>query len=145
MAIVGPVVENLKTKMFSRNPAATEIMLGSRGGLVSFRVWDTATNRFVYAGLYLKRMPVSGKKFGSMNIATGHDGSPDTLLLPVGQYEVSVERYSCRGTDYFTVKPPRETFTVEAGLRTEKDISVDVRQIKPISSYGNPGAEYCKP
>jgi hypothetical protein len=136
-----PVVE----APWSGSPTTTEIKLGNQGSLVSFRVRDTATNRFIWAGLYLKRMPVPGAKFGSMMIATGRDGSPDTLLLPAGQYEVSVERYSCSAADYFTNSPPRETLTVEAGQRIAKDISVDVRLIRPVSSYSNPEAKPCKP
>ena len=127
------------------SPTKVEIMLGSRGGLVSFRVWDTATNRFIYAGLHLTRRPVPSKGFGSMEIATGHDGSPDTLLLPAGRYEVFVQHYSCGEADYFAASTPRETFTVEAGKKLAKDISVDIRRIKPKSSYANPGAEPCKP
>lgn len=61
--------------------ATTKITMGSRVGSISYRVWDKATNRFIRAGLYIKRMPVTGKKFGSVQIATGPDGSPDTLLL----------------------------------------------------------------
>jgi len=129
----------------SGSPTTTEIKLGNRGALVSFRVRDAATDRFIWAGLYLKRMPVPGAKFGSMMIATGRDGSPDTLLFPAGHYEVSVERYSCSGTDYFTNSPPREILTVEAGQRIAKDISVDVRLIKPMSSYNNPEGKPCKP
>lgn len=136
-----PVVET----PWSGSPTMTDIKLGNRGALVSFRVRDAATGHFIWAGLYLKRMPVSGAKFGSMQIATGRDGSADTLLLPAGQYEIFVERYSCDGADYFTVNPPRETLTLEAGQRLAKDISVDVRLIKPTSSYSNPDAKPCKP
>jgi hypothetical protein len=136
-----PVVEASQ----SGSPTTTEITLGNRGALVSFRVWDTATDRFIWAGLDLERMPVSGAKFGSMTIATGRDGSPDVLLLPAGQYQISVERYSCREADYFTVSPPRETLTVESGQRITKDITVDVRLIKPMKSYSNPPGKPCKP
>ena len=81
-----------------------------------------------------------GKKFGSVQIATGRDGSPDTLLLPAGDYEVVVEQYSCGAADYFALNPPRERFAVQAGQVTAKDISVDVRLIKPAKSYANPQA-----
>ena len=123
----------------------TEITLGWRGALVSFRVRDVATDRFIWAGLYLERMPVPGTKFGSMDIATGRDGSPDTLLLPAGQYKVSVERYSCKGVDYLTVRPHQEIFAVQAGQRIAKDISVDVRLIKPVKSKTNPNRTPCNP
>lgn len=127
------------------SPSTTEITLGRRGASVSFRVWDVATNRFIWAGLHLERMPVPDAMFGSMYIATGRDGSPDTLLLPAGQYKVSVERYSCKGVDYLTVRPPQEIFAVEAGQRIAKDISVDVRLIKPVKSETNPNRTPCKP
>jgi hypothetical protein len=136
-----PVVEASQ----SGSPTTTEIKLGSRGALVSFRVRDAATDRFIWAGLDLERMPVSGAKFGSMTIATGRDGSPDILLLPAGQYVISVQRYSCWGSDYFTASPPRETLTVESGQRITKDITVNVRQIKPMKSYSNPRGKPCKP
>ena len=129
----------------SGSPTTTEITLGNRGALVSFRVRDSATERFIWAGLDLERVPVPGAKFGSMTIATGRDGSADTLLLPAGQYEIFIERYSCKGADYFTVSPPRETLTVEAGQRIAKDISIDVRLIQPMKSYNNPRGRRCKP
>jgi len=68
-----PVVEAPR----SGSPTTTEIKLGNRGALVSFRVRDAATDRFIWAGLYLKRMPLPAATFGSMQIATGRDGSPD--------------------------------------------------------------------
>lgn len=129
----------------SGSPTTTEITLGNRGALVSFRVRDAATDSFIWAGLYLERMPVPGAKFGSMDIATARDGSPDTLLLPAGKYKVSVERYSCKGMDYFTVSPPCETMTLEAGQRVAWDILVDVRLIKPMKSYNNPRGKPCQP
>jgi len=125
--------------------ASTEITMGSRGGSLSFRVRDKATDRFIWAELYIQRVPVPGKKFGSVQIATGRDGSPDTLLLPAGDYEVAVEQYSCGGVDYFSVNPPRERFAVQVGQVTAKDISVDVRLIKSAHSYANPQARPCKP
>lgn len=123
-----PVVEASQ----SGPPKTAEITLGDRGGLISFRVRDTATDRFIWAGLYLQRATVPGRKFGSMQIATGRDGSPDRVLLPAGEYVISVEWYSCKGVDYFTVNPPRDTLTVEAGQRSAKDILVDIRAIKPV-------------
>lgn len=136
-----PIVEASR----SGSPTPTEITLGDRGASVSFRVRDTATNRFIWSRLYLERIPVPGATFGSMLIGTGRDGSPDTLLLPAGQYEVSVEWYDCKGADYFTVSPPRETLSVEAGQRIAKDISVDVRLITPMKSPNNPRGKPCRP
>jgi hypothetical protein len=136
-----PVVENSS----SGPPTTTEIVFGNRGASVSFRVRDAATDRFIWAELYIKRVPVPGKEFGSIQIATGRDGSPDTLLLPAGQYEVFVEQYSCDEADYFALNPTPETFAVDAGQRLAKDISVDVRLIKPAKSYANPSGRPCKP
>lgn len=136
-----PIVEASATG----SPTTVEIKLGTRGGLVSFRVWDAASHRFIYAELYVKRMPMPGVVFGSMQIATGRDGSPDTLLLPAGQYEISVEQYSCQEAIYLAASPSRETVIVEAGERLAKDISVDVRLIKAMKSYDNPGGKACEP
>jgi hypothetical protein len=129
----------------SGSPTTTEIRLGNRGGSVSFRVWDVASHRFIYAELSVKRVPEPGAVFGSMQIATGRDGSPDTLLLPAGQYQISIDQYSCREAVYFTANPPRETLTVQAGERLGKDISVDVRLIKNMKSYDNPSGRRCEP
>jgi hypothetical protein len=136
-----PIVEASR----SGSPTPTEITLGNRGASVIFRVWDTATARFIWSRLYLERMPVPGATFGSMVVGTGRDGSPETLLLPAGQYEVSVEWYDCKGADYFTVSPPREVFAVESGERITKDITVDVRLIHPFKSSSHPRREPCKP
>jgi hypothetical protein len=136
-----PVVEASQSGF----PTATEITLGSRGALVSFRVRDTATDRFIWSRLYLERTPVPGKTFGSMLIETGPDGSPDHLLLPAGQYEISVEFYDCKAADYFTASPPREAFTVESGQRITEDITVDVRLIKPMKTHSNPRGKPCRP
>jgi hypothetical protein len=126
-------------------PTATEIKLGKQGGLVSFRVRDMASDRYIRAELQLDRTPVPGAKFGSVRIATGRDGSPDTLLLPAGQYEIGIESYSCRDKDYFADHLLLESLTVEAGEKMEKDFSIDVRAIKPMRSYDNPKAKPCEP
>ena len=137
-----PLVE---TK-WSGTPTTTEIRLENRGSLVSFRVRDAASDSFIWAELGLKRIPPPGTRPGYvLMIATGPDGGPDTVLLPAGQYEISVDQYSCHGVDYFTDGSPRETFELQAGQRIDKLISVDVRLIKPKSSYNNPGAKPCTP
>lgn len=124
--------------------ATTEITMGARGGSVSFRVLDKATDRFIWAGLYIERIPILGKKFGSVQIATGRDGSPDTLLLPAGDYQVSVDQYSCGTVNFFALNPSKRSFTVQAGQVMAKDISVDVRLIKPAKSYANPHGRPCR-
>ena len=137
-----PLVE---TK-WSGTPTTTEIRLENRGSLVSFRVRDAPSDSFIWAELSLKRVPPAGARPGYvLMIATGRDGGPDTVLLPAGQYEISVDQYSCHGVEYFTNGSPRETFALQAGQRIDKSISVDVRLIKPKSSYNNPGAKPCTP
>ncbi len=73
------------------------------------------------------------------------DGSADTLFLPAGEYEFSVESYACNGKDYLAARPVHETLRVEAGQRVAKDISLDVRQIKSLRSYNNPHGKSCEP
>ena len=126
-------------------PVVTEVKFGKQGGLVSFRVRDVASDRFIYAELQLERTPMPGAKFGSMRIATGHDGSPDTLLLPAGQYKISLESYSCHGKTYFTNGARLGPLAVKASEKLEKDFPVDVRVIRPIRSYDNPKANPCEP
>lgn len=123
----------------------TEVTMGSRGGSVSFRVRDKATNRFIWAELYIKRMPVPGKKFGSVQIATDGMALPILCCYRPVTTRLRVEQYSCGAVDYFAFNPPRERFAVQAGQVTVKDISVDVRLIKPAKSYANPQARPCKP
>jgi len=126
-------------------PAMADITLGIRGGLVSFRVMDTATSRFIWASFSVEKVPVANRRFGSMLIATGRDGSPDTLLLPPGPYEISIVQYSCGKADYFARIPPRESLTVTAGQRTTKDISVNVRLIRAAKTHSNPHGKPCIP
>ena len=107
---------------------------------------DAPSDSFIWAELSLKRVPPAGARPGYVRmIATGWDGGPDTVFLPAGQYEISVDQYSCHGVEYFTNGSPRETFALQAGQRIDKSISVDVRLIKPKSSYNNPGAKPCTP
>jgi hypothetical protein len=131
----------------SGSPTTAEITLGRRGALVSLRVRDTATNRFIWTLLHVERMPASGLALGSEDVGTGRDGSADTLLLPAGQYQISVDMYECNEAKYIAVSAPRETLTVEAGQRIAKDISVDVRIIKPAKTKfrGAPRWRPCKP
>ncbi len=129
------------------SPIETEILLGKRGALLSLRVWDKATDRFIWASLHVERMPKTTAYLGTMELATGRDGSADTLLLPAGQYRISVEGYECNGERYITANPHQELLTVEAGQRIEKDISVNVRLIEPVKMnlHGAPYWKPCKP
>jgi hypothetical protein len=129
----------------SETDLRTEIQLGEQGGRVHIRVWDTATQRFIYAQLGVRRLPVAGAKFGSMEIATGRDGSADTLLLPSGTYEFSVKAFACGDQDYFAAAPVRDMVKVEAAQTITKDMWIDVQRIKPVKSYSNPNGSHCVP
>jgi len=98
-----PTVDVLST---ASPPAPVTIELGQRGGKVDLQVWDRATSRFIYAILSIDRRPVEGKKFGSEEIATGMDGSLDTLFLPPGDYVASVVQYQCKGKEFWAAMPP---------------------------------------
>jgi hypothetical protein len=135
-----PVVE-----LSPGNPQHTEVRLGELGGRVNFRVRDTATGRFIWAGLSLERIAIPGEKFGSMTIATGKDGSADTVLLPAGGYEVSVNRFACNDREMFAASLVRKTINVVAGETIDADIIVDVRKIKPSKTSANPHGAYCTP
>lgn len=138
---IAPIIEGAATAP----PAKAVIRLGARGGLVDFRVWDKATGRFIWALVHLERQPVPGARFGSMDFATGRDGSADTLFLPAGDYQYSVEQYACNSTDYVAASTVDGTLKVEAGHRTAKEVSLDVRKIKPVRLFSNPRGKPCKP
>jgi hypothetical protein len=124
------------------NPILTEIRLGRQGGFVSFRVRDVTSDRFIWAELRIERVPpVPEADFNFMRTATG----PPALLLPAAQYKIFLESYSCHGKNYFTDGVPLELFTVEAAKTVTKDLSVDVRAIKPIRSAANPEGQPCEP
>jgi hypothetical protein len=125
-------------------PVTSDIVLGIRGGSVAIRVWDRATGQFIRAGLHLERKPEKGATYGSMDIATGKDGSPDTLLLPPGEYLIYVSRFQCRGSEFFAAALGYESFAVRAGQRIDKELSVDVRRIKTAPSFDNPHGSSCK-
>lgn len=122
-------------------PVLTDIKLGEQGGLVSVRVRDISSDRFIWAELRLERVPAPEADFNSMEIATN---SP-AVLLPAAQYEIFLESYQCYGKNYFTDGMRLEPLTVEAGEKVIKDFSVDIRAIKPIRSAQNPKAEPCEP
>jgi hypothetical protein len=116
------------------------IVLGARGGKIDVQVWDNATNQFIYALVSIEHKPVVGKTFGSMEIATGHDGSPDTLFLPAGDYTASVEQFKCHEKLFWAIRPPVFPFTAVAGERNELKISIDAGLIE-----GSPGNGKCVP
>jgi hypothetical protein len=124
-------------------PAVSDIVLGIQGGSVDIRVWDKATDQFIKAGLHVERKPQRGAAYGSMDTATGDDGSGHKLLLPPGEYLIYVNRFPCRGAEFFAANGPYESFVVKSGQRMAKDISVDVRRIKPVPSFANPHGRAC--
>jgi hypothetical protein len=125
-------------------PGTITIVLGQRGGAVDLRVWDAATARFIRAMLRIDHTPVEGKTFGSMEIATGKDGSADTLLLPPGEYVASILEYQCGTKEYWAAAPPQFSFEVTSGNKQDPKISVDVRTIKSLKTYANPRGRKCQ-
>jgi hypothetical protein len=121
------------------------IVLRVRGGEVSFQVWDIATGRLVRAELGIVRKPVGGKKFGSISIATGKDGSPASRLLAPGEYAVTVRSYPCREKEYWTARGPVHSFMVGPGTHLEETISIDVRNIRPLPVFDGRQVENCNP
>jgi hypothetical protein len=123
-------------------PIKTEIRLGKQGGLVSVRVRDLTSDRFIWAELRIERVPpVPDADFNFRQI----DTNPPGQLLPAGQYNIFLESYSCHGKNYFTDGVRLESLTVEAAEKVTKDFSVDLRVIKPTSSAQNPKGEPCEP
>ena len=103
-----------------------------------------AAGRFIYAELGIERKPAEAKKFGSMQIATGKDGSADTLLLPPGEYVASVLQYQCGTKEYWASAPPHFSFEVTAGNKQEPKIELDVRTLKSLKTYANPYGKKCE-
>ena len=126
------------------SPQPITIVLGLRGGWVDIRVWDTAASRFIYAELLIERKPIEGKKFGSVQIATGKDGSADTLLLPPAEYVASVLQYQCGTKEYWAAVPPQFPFEVTAGNKQEPKIELDIRTMKSSKTYANPHGKKCE-
>lgn len=131
----------------SSAPAPNPIIvrLGQQGGRVVFRVWDTATNQFIYAELGIEHQPIEHKRLGSMETATGKDGSANRLLLPSGEYVASVITYRCRDKQYWSATQPLFPFNVVARETTERKIVIDVRQIASVKTYANPSGNKCRP
>ena len=122
-----------------------QIVLRTRGGKVRFRVWDSATDRFVRANLEIDRKPVEGKRFGSILTRTGDDGSAATELLPAGQYTLQVESYPCGTGEYWTAIGPVSSFNVQTADNLDETIRIDVRNIKPLSGDDGHRRGNCKP
>ena len=125
-------------------PAHADINLGIKGGLVNLRVRDTGSGKFIRAELFIEKIPQADPDFGSIEMATGRDGSPVPLLVPGGEYQVSVLQYPCKTADYFARRPPRQTLVVTEGERITKDINVDIQLIEAAKTYSNPHGRACK-
>lgn len=135
-----PTIELMPGKM----PAFILLGLEQRGGKVELRVFDKKTGAFIYAGFSIHREPVPNKTFdGGMSDATGDGGSSHTLFLPPGNYVAGIDRFKCRGKNYFSAKPQKFKFTVKAGMREAMTMNVNIANIQTKSSYDNPGAELC--
>ncbi len=127
------------------DPNPVTIKLGQQGGRVDFQVWDIATKHFIYAMLSLKHQPVAGKTFGSEMFATGKDGAADTLLLPPGEYLVSIDSYQCRDRQYIPAAQMCFPLSVASGRQQQKEYRIDVRLIKASRALGTPYGRKCKP
>lgn len=135
-----PILDSSSANAF--NPVT--IKLGVQGGRVDFQVWDSSAGRFIYSLLEIERRPIDHKKYGSMEIATGKDGSADTLLLPPGEYSASVVMYQCGDKQYSAVVYPTLYFSVIPNANQKVKITIDVRTIKNSKTYANPGGEKCE-
>jgi hypothetical protein len=122
-----------------------QIVLSTRGGEIAFLVWDVATNRFVHAMLWLSRKSVEGQKFGSVEWETSDGGKADVQLLPRGEYTVQVQSFPCGADEFWAAYGPVTSFSVQAGVRVEKDITIDVRSIRPLRRYRGHPRGNCKP
>jgi hypothetical protein len=125
-------------------PAHADIDLGIKGGLVNLRVRDTGSGKFIWAELSIEKIPQAEPEFGSIETATGRDGSPVPLLVPGGEYQVSILQYACKTTDDFARRPPRQTLVVPEGERITKDINLDIQLIEAAKTYSNPHGRACK-
>ena len=122
-------------------PILTEIKLGEQGGRLSVHVRDITSDRLIWAWLRLEREPAPKADFNSMHIDTNYPA----VLLPVAEYKIFLESYSCHGKNYFADGVPLESLTVEAAQKVTKEFSIDVRTIKPIPSSQNPKGQPCEP
>ena len=114
------------------------VRLGERGGELEVRVRDTTSDRFVFGSLYLNAICGDGSTpHTSMGIATGHDGSPHTLLVPAGRYRVSLEQFDCHGVAYFAAEPPSTEIDVVAEQRTSAVLAVALSTLETKRSYAN--------
>ena len=105
------------------------IPLTLRGGVVSVQVRDSSSGRSVYAHLMIELSGDEEAKFGSMQIATGEDGAPDTLFLPAGQYVARIVLIGLDNRLRAVVSSPTFTFTVVGASSTKSAVEVDVRKL----------------
>ena len=125
-------------------PSHADIELGIRGGRVKLRVKDTGSGKPIWAEVRLELVPPVDFHAGSIQTATGRDGSPVPLFVPAGEYRVSVLQYACGTVDFFARRPPAQVFVVAEGERLEKDINVDIQHIEAMKSYSNPQGRTCR-
>ena len=124
-------------------PDPVTLTLGLRGGELEFRVFDRASGSFIGATLDISRPPVQGRSFGAMSIATGRDGSSHTVLLPVGQFVVTVFEFPCGSKTYFARNPPEVMVEVVEGQRVSSTVEIDVRALDTRESYDNWTGQRC--
>jgi len=134
---VSPVVE-------SRDFATVErivVQLGHRGGVAMFSVWDEDTQRPIHGGLSIRSANESIQPI--LSIATGDSGEMHPVLLPTGEYEVNLFRFSCEGKSLFVKPGPGLQVTVTEGIHESVRLSVAVTTLEVESSYDNPKAQRC--
>jgi hypothetical protein len=126
-------------------PEPVLIRLDQRGGEIEFRVWNETVSQNIHANVYVERLPVDGKTFGSMSAATGDQGESDTLFLPPGEYQFSVNLFTCQGHVYVPVVPPRTRAVVRAAEHKAIVLSIDSQKMDVSRSSDNPKGKRCKP
>jgi hypothetical protein len=69
-----------------------------------------------------------------------------TEMVPTKEAVIRLgERGGLVQSDYIAASSVHETLKVEAGQRIAKDVTLDVRKIKPVSSHNNPRGKPCAP
>jgi hypothetical protein len=129
----------------SGQPVAMELSLGNRGASITLQVRDTSSGGLIYVLFGLEKTSRPAESSGYVMFATGNDGSPDTLLLPAGQYQVSILSCACGQKIYSPMPEPKIALTLEAGQRYTREVPLNVRLTKNGYSYDNPRRKPCNP
>jgi hypothetical protein len=129
-----------------KRPIKAEIRLGEQGSEIDFRVYDSATGKFIHAGLWLKEVSpksASSPKRMLLSFGTERDGSGGKTLLAAGTYEVSLSNFACGNKEYWAADPVIDIIQVVGGEELSRVISVDTRTVKLEKRYGRKA--HCTP